>query len=220
MRKIEWKPGYYEWHLLIDDQLAYVEGDDFYDSVETINGQMLASDRDGAISGLVDYMRYMYIENTEYQIEDGQYDEETVEELKGQLAILKSLTDEEWEEVEKAITKGYSYHYAIYDRRFKYNDIEFEAVGNILGGFTKKTNLCDFNVKSYNNININDFYKVAKKHHASCDVYRVGNDYENYYMLCGGGETGTFIKVNIENCDYKQFKVCDAYKNRYKQTRA
>ncbi len=219
MRKIEWKAGYYEWNLFIDNQLAYTEGDDFYDSVETINGQMLASDRDSAINALVDYMRYMYIENTENQIEDGQYNKETAEKLKGQLAILKSLTDKEWEEVEKAITKGYSYHYAIYDRRFKYNDIEFEAVGNILGGFTARTKLCDFNVKSYNNININDFYKVAKKNHANVDVYRVENDYENYYMLCGS-ETGTFVKVNIKNCNYKQFKVCDAYKKRYKPNRA
>ena len=57
---------------------------------------------------------------------------------------------------------------------FEYKGYTFKPIGNILGGWLKKSNLTTWSyiieVKDYSH---EDFYKIAKKHHASCDVYEV-----------------------------------------------
>ena len=132
MRKINYVAGYYEWHLLVDDQLVWVQDDGDIDSLyentdymKFFNGQILASDLEGIIDGIVDYLRYDVCLYREDEQSEWFTDE--------MFNTLKSLTDEEWEKVKETIFIAYCWHYCVYDRRFKYNDIEFEAVGNLLG---------------------------------------------------------------------------------------
>ena len=210
MKEIKFVAGYYEWHLIVDDKLAYVENDSFFDAIPSINGQILASDLEGSVSELVDYIRYRYIENTLEQIEDGQYDEVQVKELQDQIEVIKSLTDEEWQQVEKVIFKTYGWHYGVRDRRFEYKGFTFEPVGNILGGWSNRVRhtIYDNNYPTMTKFDYKDFYKVAKKNHASCDVYRINNS-EDYYMLNGN----IFRKVDLK--DYSDFKTCDSYSKWY-----
>ena len=209
MKKIEFKQVCLEWHLLINDKLVYIEDHDcFYEAVNSINGQILMSDLEGYVSELVDYIRYRFTD------EDIRVQEYEGFDKFSAVSILKALTDEEWEEIEKAIRVAYANYYDIKDRRFTYKGLTFEAVGNILGGFVSKTShiIYDKNptIQQYDR---KDFYKVAKSHHASCDVYRI--DYsEDYYMLCCSGDVGTFRKVDLK--DYSCFKTCNAYSTWYK----
>ncbi len=101
-------------------------------------------------------------------------------------------------------------------KTFIYNGRKYEAIGNILGGFVKKSQaVYCAGYKSYNNetanIDYKDFYKVAKKAHASCDVYKINGSNE-LYMLCGGGEKGTFCRI----IDGTKIKKCSDYERWYK----
>ena len=209
MRKIEFKQVCLEWHLLINDKLVYIEDNDcFYEAVNSINGQILMSDLEGYVSELVDYIRYRF---TDEDIRVQEY--ENFDKFSA-VSILKALTDEEWEEIEKTIRVAYANYYDIKDRRFTYKGLTFEAVGNILGGFVNKSNHTIYEKNpTIQRYDVKDFYKVAKSHHASCDVYRIGYS-EDYYMLCGSGNVGTFRKVDLK--DYSDFKTCDAYSTWYK----
>ena len=57
---------------------------------------------------------------------------------------------------------------------FNYKGYTFKPVGNILGGFFKKSNYTTtayvLEIEGYTWI---DFYEVARKHHASVDVFEV-----------------------------------------------
>lgn len=60
---------------------------------------------------------------------------------------------------------------------FKYRGYTFKPIGNILGGWVAKTHCITLQytleIKGYTHEN---FYKVAKKHHASVDVFEVNGE--------------------------------------------
>lgn len=214
MKKIEFIPGYYEWHLLIDGQLVWVEHDGDIDTLyesnndyqQYFNGQILASDLEALVEDqVVDYIRYHALHdfrNHDEKPSGFDFTEEMAD-------TLYSLTDEEWNEVSRVIYNAWAYHYGVRDRRFKYDGLEFEAVGNILGGYKVKCNkVLDFtNKPTDRKFNNTEFYKVAKKNHCSCDVYRIMGDYDNFYMLC----SDKFRQVKID----EDFKSCDSYAHWY-----
>lgn len=198
-RLIEFIPGYYEWHLIIDDVLVWVEGDGILENLPNIQGQFLYSDLEAECEGICDYIRSNLATHLSLDFE---CDEEQV------TSILSSLTDSEWDLVCDTMTRVYAHHYSIYDRRFEFKGHTFEAVGNILGGWkTKEEKIIHGEKASIEKINYSEFYKVAKKNKLSCDVYRIDYDH-NYYCITNDG---IFRPVKIDN----DFKVCDKYKNRY-----
>ena len=198
-RLIEFIPGYYEWHLIIDDVLVWVEGDGILENIPDIQGQYLYSDLEATCEDICNYIR----SNLATHLSLGfKCDEEQV------TTILSSLTDSEWNLVCDTMTRVYAHHYSIYDRRFEFKGHTFEAVGNILGGCkTREEKIIHGEKASIEKINYSEFYKVAKKNKLSCDVYRIDYD-PNYYSLT---KDGIFRPVKIDN----DFKVCDKYKNRY-----
>lgn len=213
MKKIEFIPGYYEWHLLIDGQLVWVELDGDIDTIyendngyqQYFNGQILASDLEAVVDGLVNYIRYNALHDFRHHDEKPSGFDFTEE----MADTLYSLTDEEWDEVSRVIYNAWAYHYGVRDRRFKYGDLTFEAVGNIKGGYKVKCDkVLDFtNKPTDRKFDNKDFYKVAKKNHCSVDVYRIIGDYDNFYMLC----SDKFRQVKID----EDFKSCDSYTHWY-----
>lgn len=101
-------------------------------------------------------------------------------------------------------------------KTFMYKGRKYEPIGNIVGGgFAYICNLIDYD-KSYNNefknVDYNDFYKVAKKNKASCDLYKI-NDSNDYYILNGAtGDLMTFRKVK----NNAKIKYCEEYLRWYK----
>ena len=94
---------------------------------------------------------------------------------------------------------------------FKYKGLTFEPIGNILGGWKKKVDSTTEERKFDGLFDIKDFYKEAKKNHASCDVYKI-NDSKDLYMLCGS-EKGCFLRVfNLTN-----LKKCEEYDKWYQR---
>ena len=65
---------------------------------------------------------------------------------------------------------------------FNYKSYHFKPVGNIIGGWENKmkyiTPAYTLEPADYTHA---DFYKVARKHHASCDIYEVAG---KYYIPC------------------------------------
>lgn len=57
---------------------------------------------------------------------------------------------------------------------FMYKGYWFEPIGNIMGGWFAKGGCCTWQYTlEVENYSWADFYKVAKKNHASCDLYMV-----------------------------------------------
>ena len=56
-RLIEFIPGYYEWHLIIDGVLVWVEGDGILENIPDIQEQYLYSDLEAECEGICDYIR-------------------------------------------------------------------------------------------------------------------------------------------------------------------
>jgi len=102
-------------------------------------------------------------------------------------------------------------------KTFMYKGRKYEPIGNILGGFKVRSDsvyISDlrFNFNSeIGNIDVKDFYKTARKNHASCDVYKI-NDSDNLYMLCGGVDYGSFCLI-IKGT---KIKCCEEYLRWYK----
>lgn len=212
MKNIKFIPGYYEWHLIINDKLVWVENDGDIDTLyennpymECFNGQILESDLQSIVDDIVNYIRYEALED--YENENLKTCFEFTQEM---FDILDSLTEEEWKQVWKSIHDAYANHYGVINRIFKYENLEIEAVGNILGGWKNRVGKIENinNTITSEKINREKFYKIAKKNKASCDVYRIIGDWENFYML---GNTN-FMKVRID----KDFKPCDSYSRWYK----
>ena len=198
-RTIEFIPGYYEWHLIIDGVLVWVEEDGILENLPDIQGQYLYSDLEATCEDICNYIRSNLVTHLSLDFE---CDEEQV------TTILSSLTDSEWNLVCDTMTRVYAHHYCIYNRRFEFKDHTFEAVGNILGGWkTKEEKIIRGEKASIEKVNYSEFYKVAKKNKLSCDVYRIDYDH-NYYCITNDG---IFRPVKIDN----DFKVCDKYKKRY-----
>lgn len=211
MKEIKFIPGYYEWHLLINNQLVWVQNDGDIDSLyenlpymDYFNGQILESDFNSLVDNIVNYIRYEALED----YENGNL-RTNFSFTKKMFNILDSLTEDEWKQVWKAIHDGYASHYGIKNRIFKYNDLEVEAVGNILGGWKNrcaKTRTITTDITS-KKIDRKEFYKIARKNKASCDVYRIIGDWDNFYML----GNNNFMIVEID----KDFKSCDSYSKWY-----
>lgn len=198
-RTIEFIPGYYEWHLIIDGVLVWVESDGILENLQDIQGQYLYSDLEAECDGICDYIRSNLTTHLELGFE---CDKEQV------INILSSLTDLEWDLVCDTMTRVYAYHYSIYNRQFDFKGHTFEAVGNILGGWkTRMEKIIQDQKSPIEKTNYQEFYAVAKKNKLSCDVYRIIGDYDNYYMSC----SGIFRAVKIDD----DFKVCDAYQKMY-----
>ena len=91
---------------------------------------------------------------------------------------------------------------------FYFEGNKFEGIGNLLGGWIKKTNAIDYE-KPLLKTNYKDFYKIAKKNHISVDAYKI-NDSEDLYILCGS-PIGTFYKIK----DVENLKLCEEYERWY-----
>ena len=83
-RLIEFTPGYYEWHLIIDGVLVWVEGDGILENIPDIQGQYLYSDLEASCEDICNYIRSNLVT---YLPLDFECDEEQV------TSILSSLTD-------------------------------------------------------------------------------------------------------------------------------
>lgn len=60
---------------------------------------------------------------------------------------------------------------------FNYKGLTFKPVGNIVGGWLARSNHANFRDKlEIDGYEYYDFYKVAKQHHASCDVFEVNGE--------------------------------------------
>ena len=93
---------------------------------------------------------------------------------------------------------------------FYYNGNKFEAIGNILGGFYKKAKAINYQDMALSEVDYNEFYKTARKNHASVDAYKI-NDSEDYYILCGSPK-GKFFQIS----DLDNLKLVDDYMRWYK----
>ena len=90
---------------------------------------------------------------------------------------------------------------------FNYKGFKFEPIGNLLGGWSYKTECITWENKFETQFDYEDFYKVARKNHASCDVYKI-NDSEDMYILNGAGY---FLRVYKTNT----LKYCEDYEKWY-----
>ena len=79
---------------------------------------------------------------------------------------------------------------------FNYKGFTFKPVGNILGGFFVRTQHADFRNKlEIKDYEYYDFYKVAKKHNASCDVFEVEG---KLYIPCSCSIVGIYNNPKIK----------------------
>ena len=82
---------------------------------------------------------------------------------------------------------------------FEYKGYVFKPVGNILGGWKIITNHTTWEyalrIEGYTH---EDFYKVAKKNHASVDVYEVDG---KLYIPCDNTLAGVYGKPNIKRIE-------------------
>ena len=89
--------------------------------------------------------------------------------------------------------------------QFEFGGMLFEPIGNISGNFVNK---CQYTTWSYslkpNNYTHKDFYKVAKKHHASCDIFLCNG---KLYIPCDSSLLGI--------CKNPQIKRVEEYKRWY-----
>lgn len=85
------------------------------------------------------------------------------------------------------------------ERTFTYKGYTFKPIGNILGGFKIKTShttwAYSLTIDGYTH---EDFYKVAKKHHASVDVYEVNG---KLYIPCNKSFMGIYNNPKIKTIE-------------------
>ena len=86
---------------------------------------------------------------------------------------------------------------------FEYKGHKFEPIGNILGGWMHKSRCTTWDRKYETKFDYDDFYKTAKKHHASCDVYKIDNS-DDLYILTSGN-----VFLRVYNTD--GLKKCEDY---------
>lgn len=198
MKKIEFKAGYYEWNLFIDDEFIYCFGDsdnenfDNMDELETYVDMCIdAMDMDAKDTRYGESNCYGFV---------GEHQKENAE-------TWLSLTKEEKEQVKKEIIKGWSRYVDVNlkARSFYYKGYWFKPKGNLKGNFAQKSKYGNFkDVLDIKDYNYNDFYKVAKEHHASCDVFEV----------CGTLYIpATYVIASIVN--NPQIKPLDSYSRWY-----
>ena len=82
---------------------------------------------------------------------------------------------------------------------FYYKGYYFKPIGNISGNFCQKSKFTTWayklDIKDYN---WQDFYKVAKKHHASCDIFEVDG---KQYIPCTGAIIGIYNNPKIKGLE-------------------
>ena len=189
MRKIEFKAGYYEWNLFIDDEFIYVFSDS---NTECFNN----------LDELYDYA-IDCVNCIDDEAKQNDYGESncygfTGEHQQKHRELWLSLTKDEKEKVIEAIIKGWSYYVDVdlKARSFNYKGYHFTPIGNLKGNWVKKNHCLDFkDIIKIDGYEHADFYKVAKKHHASCDVFEING---TNYVPCNAGFVSviknTFIK--------------------------
>ena len=88
---------------------------------------------------------------------------------------------------------------------FEYKGYTFKPIGNILGGFKVMAHyLTSEYFIEVNNYSHQEFYKIAKKHHASVDVFEVNG---KLYIPCSGRFCGV--------CGNPQIKTIEEYDRWY-----
>ncbi len=99
--------------------------------------------------------------------------------------------------------------YARMDRMFEFEGKTYYPFGNILGGFAMKTSWAStlFTIPYSSHKN---FYKVAKKHKASCDVFYC-YETDKFYIPCNN----QLFNVNTEVFRTKYFKALSEYNRWY-----
>ena len=84
-------------------------------------------------------------------------------------------------------------------KSFEYKGYIFKPVGNILGGWRVKSDYMSWSyslkIEGYSHA---DFYRVAKKNHASCDVFEVDG---KLYMPCDTILAGLYNNPPIKRCE-------------------
>lgn len=87
-------------------------------------------------------------------------------------------------------------HHMMEDKKFEYKGHVFKPVGNILGGFVVRSHHLDYrDVIKEDGYTYEDFYKIARKHHASVDVYEVDG---KLYMPTSAGFVAVYNKPKIK----------------------
>lgn len=84
-------------------------------------------------------------------------------------------------------------------KTFEYKGYTFEPVGNLLGNFKEKTNKTNWAYKlEIENYSYNEFYKIAKQNHASCDIFKVNG---KLYIPCNTCFVGIINGAEIKTLD-------------------
>ena len=84
-------------------------------------------------------------------------------------------------------------------RAFEYKGFTFEPVGNLMGNWVAKSSQTTWayflEINGYSHEN---FYKEAKKNHASCDVFKVNG---KLYIPCSKCFLGIIENAKIKSCE-------------------
>ena len=84
-------------------------------------------------------------------------------------------------------------------KAFNYKGFTFEPIGNLVGNFKAKTGCMTWaytlKIEGYSH---EDFYKVAKKNHASCDIFKVKG---KLYIPCDTILAGVCDNANIKKLE-------------------
>ena len=82
---------------------------------------------------------------------------------------------------------------------FEYKGYTFKPIGNILGGFKVKSGYMTWaytlKIEGYTH---KDFYRVAKKHHASCDIFECDG---KLYIPCDTTLAGIYNNPPIKKVE-------------------
>ena len=91
-------------------------------------------------------------------------------------------------------------------KTFEYKGLHFRPIGNILGNWYQKgrytTITYELKIKDYTH---EDFYKVAKKNHASCDIFFC-EETKRLYIPINDRLVGIDSNTPIKKCeDYQRW---------------
>ncbi len=96
------------------------------------------------------------------------------------------------------------------EKKIVYNGTTLQPIGNIIGGWKLKSDLCceKVNIPNYNH---KELYKLARKEHASVDVFYIEG------VGCCIPCTGGMFKLSAKFA--KHLKKCSEYDRNYKWAR-
>lgn len=94
-------------------------------------------------------------------------------------------------------------------KQFTFENRTYKPIGNILGDFTTKTKFFSWE-KTIEYSSHNNFYKVAKKNNASCDIFLCLED-NNYYIPLNN----CLAIIDKKVFNTKHFKSIEEYEKWY-----